>query len=52
VLLIAAVFVMAFSPIPSLIIVVMVDRPISKVLRKGIEYAEAALAAAKANDAT
>jgi hypothetical protein len=52
VLLIAAVFVMAFSPIPGLIIVVMVDRSISKVLRKGIEDAEAALAAAKANDAT
>jgi hypothetical protein len=52
ILLILAVFFMAFFPIPGLIIVVMVDRSISKVLRKGIEDAEAALAAAKANDAT
>ena len=52
VLLIAAIFVMAFSPIPGLIIVVMIDRSISKVLRKGIDDAEAAIAAAKANDAT
>ncbi len=52
VLLILAVFFMALFPIPGLIIVVMVDRSISKVLRKGIEDAEAAVAAAKANDAT
>jgi hypothetical protein len=52
VLLIIAIFVMAFPPIPGLIIVVMIDRSISKVLRKGIEDAEAAIAEAKTNDAT
>ena len=48
--LILAVFFMAFFPIPGLIIVVMVDRSISKVLRKGIEDAEAAIAAAKGKE--
>jgi hypothetical protein len=44
-LLIMAIFFMALFPIPGLLIVVMVDRSISKVLRKGIENAEAAIAA-------